>query len=355
MNGRRVTITDVAARASVSKTAVSFAFNDPTRLSEATLHQILAAADELGYVRDPAARMLRTRRTNSLGVLLPQQIDATLENPYYTQFFRGIGQTCHQQGLSMLLVPPLRGSMLKAIPYAAVDGFVVCGLENDRGEVQSLRSRGIPFVLVDSDETEGVSHIDVDEEEGMRDVAEYVLGRGHREILVLAFESGTTAGPTGWHGPLQRRMRGVEAALARHGLAVDDPRVTVREIPCTRAAGAAALREAWRGQHRPTAVVTFSDIIAFGVLDAAHELGVDVPGELSVTGFDDLPESEWARPGLTTARQPIEAKGRLAAEYLVDAIAGQDPQPHRRRLHATLVVRSSVGEPRGGHDVARQP
>lgn len=345
MNARRVTISDVATRAKVSKTAVSFAFNDPSKLSEGTLQQILSAADELGYVRDPAARMLRTRRTNSLGVLLPQQIDSALENPYYTQFFRGVGHTCHQEGLSMLLVPPLRGSMLKAIPYAAVDGFIVCGLETDRGEVQALRSRGIPFVLVDSDETDGVSYIDVDEQEGMRDVAQYVLSQGHRRILVLAFESGTTGGPTGWHGPLSRRKQGFDEALAAYDVAADDPRVEVREIPCTRAAGAAALRDVWLNGERPTAVLAFSDIIAFGVLDAAHELGIDVPRELSVTGFDDLPESEWAHPGLTTARQPIEAKGRLAAEYLVDAIAAQDHEPHRRRLHATLVVRSSVTVP----------
>lgn len=342
----RVTIRDVAARAQVSKTAVSFAFNDPSKLSDGTLAQILAAADELGYVRNPAARMLRTRRANSLGVLLPQQIDRALENPYYTQFFRGIGQTCHQEGLSMLLVPPLRGSMLKAIPYAAVDGFVVCGLETDRGEVRALESRGIPFVLVDSDATDGVSCIDVDEREGMRDVVSYLLDQGHRQILVLAFESGTSDGPTGWHGPLSRRMLGVRDALAQHGIAEDDPAVRVDEIPCTRAAGAVALKEAWSRQDRPTAVVAFSDIIAFGVLDAAHELQIDVPGELSVTGFDDLPEAEWSHPSLTTVRQPIEAKGRLAAEYLVEAVAAQDSEPRRRRLHSTLVIR---------HSVARRP
>jgi DNA-binding LacI/PurR family transcriptional regulator len=201
-------------------------------------------------------------------------------------------------------------------------------------------------VLVDSDETDGVSCIDVDEENGMREVAEYILSQGHRRILVLAFESGTTGGPTGWHGPLSRRKRGVDQALENYGLAIDDPRVQIREIPCTRAGGAAALRDVWLHGEHPTAVITFSDIIAFGVLDAAHELGIDVPGELSVTGFDDLPESEWARPGLTTARQPIEAKGRLASEYLVDAIAAHDSQLHRRRLHTTLVIRDSVTAPR---------
>lgn len=346
MTPRRVTMGDVAARANVSKTAVSFAFNNPARLSEATLHEILSAADELGFVRDPTARMLRTRRTNSLGVLLPQEIDRVLENPYYTQFFRGVGQTCHREGLSLLLVPPLRGSMLKAIPYAAADGFIVCGLETDRGEVRALESRGVPFVLVDSDELPGVSSIDVDEQQGMRSVVEYVLEQGHRDLLVLAFESGKVGGPAGWQGPLSRRLAGLRDALDAAGPSIDDPRIEVREVPCTRVAGADALRAAWAEGRRPTAVVAFSDIIAFGVLDVAHELGIDVPGELSVTGFDDLPEAEWCRPALTTVRQPIEAKGRMASEYLVDAVAASGKQPvHRRRLHASLVLRESVGRP----------
>lgn len=347
MKSRRVTMQDVAERANVSKTAVSLAFNDSSRLSEATLKHILAVAEELGYAQDPAARMLRTRRTNSLGLLLPQQLDKVLENPYYSQFLQGIGQTCQREGFTLLLAPPLRGSMLKTIPYAAVDGFIVSGLEYDRGEVSALRQRGIPFVLVDSELHDGVSSVEIDDSEGMEQLVRHLLELGHRRIAILAIETGIDGGHTHWRGPMLRRMTGVRAALAAHGLDVESPGIQVHEIPCTRPAGARAFDELWGRDDRPTAIVAFSDIIALGVLDAARDAGVDVPGEVSVSGFDDLAEAAWSRPGLTTVRQPIESKGRLAAEFLVESISAADSSRiHQQRLHTTLLVRESTGPAR---------
>ncbi len=346
MARRRVTIQDVADRANVSKSAVSLAFNNSRKLSEATLQNILRAAEELGYSQDPAARMLRTQRTDSLGLLLPQQLDKALENPYYSQFLQGIGQTCQQEGLTLLLVPPLRGSMLKAIPYAAVDGFIVSGLEYDRGEVTALRQRGIPFVLVDSEWHQDVPSLDIDETEGIRDLVQYLLRQGHRRIAFIAIETDTPGGYPNWKGPVQRRMQGAIEALATSGLTPESPEITVIETPCTRAGGVAAFHALWAQAERPTAMVAFSDIIAFGILDAAREAGVRIPDQLSVSGFDDLTESSWTTPSLTTIRQPIAAKGRLAAEYLVDAIsAGADnPRPpHSQRLATTLLLRQSTG------------
>ncbi|MCA0293820.1 MAG: LacI family transcriptional regulator [Actinobacteria bacterium] len=342
---RRVTIQDVANRAGVSKSAVSLAFNDARKLSEATVQNILRVAEEMGYSQDPAARMLRTQRTDSLGLLLPQQLDMALENPYYTQFLQGIGQTCQQEGLTLLLVPPLRGSMLKAIPYAAVDGFIVSGLEYDRGEVTALRQRGIPFVLVDSEWHEGVPSIDLDEADGMRELVEYLLRQGHERIAFVAIETDTPGGYQNWRGPVQRRMQGAIDGLAGAGLAPESDGITVIETPCTRAGGVAAFRTLWAREQRPTAMVAFSDIIAFGIIDAAREAGVDVPGELSVSGFDDLTEASWTTPSLTTIRQPIATKGRLAAAYLVEAIAAQAEadRPHQQRLATTLLLRGSTG------------
>src|SRR6218665_2420079 len=149
--------------------------------------------------------MLRTQRTNSIGLLLPQALDKVLENPYYTQFLQGVGQVCHREGLTLLMAPPLRGSVLKTIPYAAVDGFIVSGLEVDRGEVDALRQRQIPFVLVDSDEHPNVASIEIDDGEGMRALVEHLLQIGHRRISFFAFESGLDTGRASWRGPLGRR------------------------------------------------------------------------------------------------------------------------------------------------------
>ena len=147
----KVTISQIAKEAGVSKTAVSFAFNDPSQLSSTTLRHIREIAEQLGYTPDPIARSMTTRRTNALGLLLPQDIATALANPFYTQFIRGIGTVCGRAGLTLMLVPPLWGSMLKAIPDATVDGFVVVGLDVDRGEIQLMRRRDVPFVMVDSD------------------------------------------------------------------------------------------------------------------------------------------------------------------------------------------------------------
>jgi DNA-binding LacI/PurR family transcriptional regulator len=346
---------DVAEKAKVSKASVSFAFNDPSRLSEPTVRRIMEVAQDLGYSSDPAARMLRTRRTNSLGILLPQQIHTILENPYYNQFLQGVGQTCHDEGFTLLLVPPLRGSMLKAIPTAAVDGFVVSGLEYDRGEVSALRRRGVPFVLVDSELREDVPSVEIDDSEGVAELVRHLLDIGHRRIAIVAFETGTTGGYQNWRGPVRRRADGAISALASRGMTPESDGISLIETACTRAGGVSAFRDLWAKPDKPTAIVAFSDIIALGVLDAAREEGVSVPDDLSVSGFDDLPEASWTYPALTTIRQPIVTKGRLAADYLVEAIGAQQAPPNRphRRLPTTLLLRDSVapynpdGHPKG--------
>jgi DNA-binding LacI/PurR family transcriptional regulator len=343
---RRVTMQDVADRAKVSKTAVSFAFNNSGKLSEDTLRTILAAAEELGYTRDPAARMLRTRRTDSLGLLLPQQLDKAMENPYYSQFLQGIGQICHRDGFTLLLAPPLRGSMLKTIPYAAVDGFIVSGLEYDRGEVHALQQRGIPFVLVDSEEHDDVPSVEIDDREGMRSLLDHLVSMGHRRIAIVAIETGVEGGHEAWRGPVKRRIQGALSALDAAGLSLDDEGITLLEVPCTRRGGVEAFHRVWAAEVRPTAILCFSDIIALGVLDAARSAGVEVPTEVSVTGFDDLFEASLSTPSLTTVRQPIETKGRLAAEYLVEAIGRGGPtRDHHQRLHTVLLVRDSTAPP----------
>lgn len=338
----RVTSRDVADAAGVSRTAVSFAFNDPSRISEATRDRIFQVASQLGYAPHPVARMLTSGRTHTLGLLLPQPLPEILENPYYTQFMRGLGQVCHREGMTLLLTPPLRGSMLTAIPYAAVDGFVVSGLQVDRGEVAALERQRIPFVLVDSDAPEGVPSVDVNDRAGMAELVRHLLDLGHRRLAVLAFEAGPDRPDDGFRGPLGRRIAGLQDALGDHGLSLDSDGIELLEVPCTRSAGYDATREILARDRRPTAIVALSDILAIGALDAAQDAGVEVPSQLSITGYDDQPEAAWVRPRLTTVRQPIEAKGRVAGDFLVAAISGLEQHPHQV-LHTALIVRESAG------------
>jgi DNA-binding LacI/PurR family transcriptional regulator len=338
----RPTARSVAEAAGVSRTSVSFAFNDPTKISTETRQRIFDEAERLGYAPNPIARMLTKGSTGALGLLLPQSIPEILDNPYYNLFLRGLGQVCHREGLTLLLTPPLRGSMLTAIPYAAVDGFVVSGLQVDRGEVAALRRHGVPFVLVDSDAPDGVPSVEVNDREGMADVVRHVLDLGHTRVAFLAFEAGPDRAQVGYTGPLGRRISGINDELAAHGLSLDSPGIQLIEVSCTRAAGYEAARQLLSGPDRPTAIVALSDILALGALDAARDVGVHVPGELSITGFDDQLEASYARPRLTTVRQSIEAKGRVAGDFLVAAINGEDQSGHHL-LHTALIVRESTG------------
>jgi DNA-binding LacI/PurR family transcriptional regulator len=340
--GGKPTSSDVAKAAGVSRSAVSFAFNSPQRISAATRDRILAVAAELGYRPNTLARMLQAGSTHSIGVLLPQRLAQILENPYYARFLMGVGQICDQEGFSLLLSPPIQDSVLKAIPYAAVDGFIVCGLETEGAEVVELERRGVPFVLTDSDRYENAPSVEVDDRGGAREVTRYLLELGHRRLAVLSIDPGPDVAVRGYRGPLGRRMAGIAEALAGSGLSMAD--VALAEVPVTRADGYRATKELMAGPDRPTAILALSDVLAFGAVDALGELGVDVPGEVSVTGFDDLAESAWFRPRLTTVRQPIVAKGRTAADFLISAVRGEDQHPHQM-LGTTLIVRESAVKP----------
>nr|BFE70156.1 hypothetical protein GCM10020092_034570 [Actinoplanes digitatis] len=186
---RRPTSRDVAAAAGVSRSAVSFAFNDPTRVSTATRERILAAARELKYTPPPSGRTLRNGRTQSLGVLLPPRHPQGHGEPVLRPVPHGPGAGLHPRGhVATAHTPPLGDSLVKAVRHAAVDGFVVCGLDTDRGEIAELTRRALPYVLVDSDAPEGAPSVDIDDRDGARDVTQHLLELGHRRIAVLSVE-----------------------------------------------------------------------------------------------------------------------------------------------------------------------
>ncbi len=340
----RVTIKDIAERAGVSKTAVSFAFNDPSRLSKATVEKILRVAEELGYAPHPVARSLSMRRTGAIGVLVPQDVATMLENPFFIQFLRGIGQVSLEEGVFVLLAAPVQGSLQDAVDRATVDGFVVMGLGAEDPVVNLLQRRGIPFVLVDSEPLDGVSGVNVDDRGGARAIMHYVLDRGHRRIAILGFESGENGVWQRWRGTMRWRMEGYVEALTAAGLSPESPDVHVLECENSLQGGAEAFRRLWAMSPRPTAAVAMSDIIALGILRAAWKEGVKVPQQLSVAGYDDVPEAELASPPLTTVHQPAVEKGERAAELLVRLLAGEAVNEHLI-LPTRLVIRASVAAP----------
>jgi alanine racemase len=342
----RPNIKDIAEKAGVSKTAVSFAFNNPKRLSVATLQKILKIAEEIGYSPDPVARSMSTGITGTIGLLLPQPISEIIRNPSIPEFIEGIGEICNEANLSLMLVPPLKGSMQRAIVNAAVDGFLTLGLEEFKATMVVLRQRGVPFVTVDSDPIDGTPAVNIDDEDGACKVMKHVLESGHRQITILAIRSGKLGHYQEYAGALRHRVDGYLTALAESGLTIDGRHVRLIECPSTEEGGETAFRAAWKNRHHPSVIVAMSDIIAIGALKAAQSNGVKVPDELSIVGFDDIPLAALVHPALTTVAQPLNLKGSLAAKMLVDTINRKiDPVHHL--LPTSLVVRDSVVPPIG--------
>ena len=337
---RRVTIADVAEKAGVSKTAVSFAFNSPDRLNTATASRILDIANELGYRPDPVARMLTQRRTGAIGVLTPQDLSVTFTNPYFATFSAGIAGVAEEHGYGLHFISPLHGSLSRAIHRATVDGVVAIGLTDDHPEIDEIRRAGLPMVLVDSGTTGGVASVDVDDEGGARLAARHLIDLGHREIAILAIDPPRSSGHEAG-GVVARRLRGYRETLAEAGIQVADDEVVTG--PASIDGGREAFGRLWTSGRRPTAILAMSDAIAIGAIGGIHEEGRTVPRDVSVVGFDDIDLAAVADPPLTTIHQPVRAKGETAVRMLLSVIAGGDVPPGHERLATRLVVRSSTG------------
>ncbi len=337
---RRVTIAAVAEKAGVSKTAVSFAFNNPDRLNAVTARRILDIAQELGYRPDPVARMLTQRRTGAIGVLTPQDLSVIFANPFFGSFSAGIAGVAEEAGYGLHFISPLHGSLSRAINRATVDGVVAIGLTIDHPEINEIRRAGLPMVMVDSDVIGEVASVDVDDEGGARLAAAHLIGLGHRDIAILAIDGPRSATP-GEGGVVTRRLRGYREALAEAGIevAIDE----VASGPSTIAGGIDAFGRLWASGRRPTAILAMSDAMAIGALRGIRAHGAAVPADISLVGFDDVELAQSTDPPLTTVHQPARGKGEAAVRLLLAVIEGRDLRPGHRRLETRLIVRGSTG------------
>jgi alanine racemase len=354
----RPRIDDVARRAGVSKTAVSFAFNQPENLKPATRERILAVASELGYRPSPIARRLAARRTEQLGLVVPQPTHDTFANPFLAELVRGIGDACDEEGFSIVIVPPFHGSIARAVDAALVDGLLLLGLAPNHPDLALARATGIAVVGLDIDHRaggplDGLDVITVDDEQGACEAAAHLRSLGHRSFCVVLMAEHPMSSLDERSGISGRRLRGIRRGL---GLAEDADtaqdgavRLHLLSAPVTFEGGQQAFEAIQGIDPKPTAVVATSDVTAIGILRAAIDAGVRVPEELSIVGFDDIPAASWTTPRLTTVHQPIREKGRRAAQRLIAAIrAGAEHQPAIEVLPTQLVVRDSTGPARGG-------
>lgn len=342
---RRPRIGDVATEAGVSKTAVSFAFNSPERLNAGTAARIRGVADALGY-RPHAARRLDQKHAMTIGVLTPQDMSVLFADPSYADLYAGLATVSDQAGYGLLFLSPLSGSLVRALSLAAVNGFVAIGLSEDRPEVQQVRRAGLPMVLVDGAALPEHGSVDSNDEVGARSAARHLVSLGHREFVVIGIEplnsSGAFENPTdSTDSVTSRRLTGYRQALELGGVKLRDERFVVG--PASFDGGVAAFRRIWEDGLRPTAVLAMSDVMAIGVMWAAREVGLAVPEDLSIVGFDDLDVGSHSNPPLTTVHQPIRRKGEEAARLLLRMIARPDlDRPEHKTLETRLIIRGST-------------
>jgi alanine racemase len=334
----------VAQRAGVSKTAVSFAFNQPEHLNADTRARILAAAEELGYRPSPIARRLASRHTKQIGLVVPQASHDIFANPFLPELMRGIGDVCDQQGIAVVVVPPVHGSLAMAVKEALVDGLILLGLSDDHPELEQLQRSGLPVVAMDVDSWGDAPIIAIDDVGGAQAAAEHLRELGHRDVAVVLIAQHPDTPGDEQQGISARRLAGI-----RRGLGLEDDgkgfNLRVLSAPVSEEGGRAAF-EALAEDGMPTAVMTMSDVTAIGVLNAALDAGLRLPEQLSIVGFDDIPAASWVSPRLTTVHQPIREKGRLAASRLIDAIGSGAGRPTRELLPTRLVVRGSTAPAR---------
>jgi DNA-binding LacI/PurR family transcriptional regulator len=338
----RPRIADVAREAGVSKTAVSFAFNSPDRLAPETASRIRAVADDLGYRPNPVARMLTQRKTLTIGVLTPQALSVIFSNPFFGAFSEGVAAAAEEFGYGLHFISPLHGSLASAMNRATVDGVVAIGLSDDHPDVEHIRRAGLPIVLVDSTALPEHGSIEIDDAGGARAAAEHLIALGHRNVLVVAVEPPAPSIGLDPDGVMGRRLRAYRDAFGAVGVALPDERLIIG--PATIDGGLAAMRRAWEDGLRPTAILAMSDVMAIGAMRAIRELGLRVPDDISVVGFDDIDLAPHVDPPLTTVHQPIRRKGEEAVRLLLTVVQRRDlAKPEHRRLETRLIVRGSTG------------
>lgn len=338
---RPATLADIAREAGVVAMTASRAINRTGYVSEEVRERVLRAAKKLNYRPNMLARQLKGRKLNAVGVMLPD-----IANPFSSVLLDGIKDVLDAAHYTAFLATGGRGveqerAGLESFVDHRVDGLIIATRGTHIGDkaVRALAEQGIPIVTIGRPMPGvRVDCISADHFQGAFDAVRHLIELGHRRIGFIGIS------PEDAH--TLRRHQGYAAALQQVGLRIQ------REYTCgpaqapafaTQEDGFESMTRLMRLKNPPTAVFARNDFAAIGALRAAHALGLRVPQQVAVAGFDDIPIAAYTTPPLTTVRQPIRDQGRLAAEFLLERTEGKRRGEFRTRvMDCTLVVREST-------------
>ncbi len=331
----RVTISQVAEEAGVSAMTVSNVLNGRPGASDETRRRVLEVAERLGYLPNVAARNLKGSRSGLIGVMA---LDLTSQ--YGLEIIRGIADELAGAERELLINATYQDAWreqerVEFLARGLVDGVLMVAPVLEDQTVELLRRKNLPCVVIDPRRLDvGLPRVTVDNYHGMRTGTQHLLDLGHRRIAYIRGEADLES--------TSIRFQGFRDALRLAGVDLEEELVASCDF--TYAGG---FRTAARliSEHRPTALVAGADLIALGAIDAARAVGLDVPSEFSVVGFDDLPQAAQNFPGLTTVRQPLHDMGLMAARALLSLIDGQPLLMDHMQLPTNLVQRASTAVP----------
>lgn len=336
------TLREVAAAAGVHPATASRALNEKTRglVNAETASRVVEAANALGYRPNSIARGLKTNRSYTVGVVVPD-----LRNPLFPPIARGIETRLQPAGYTSLLAntdndAERERSAFGALQARQVDGFITATARRDHPLLQELAAAGAPMVLVNrTTDDDRIASVVADDREGMHQAVRHLHELGHRRIAHVA---GSLALSTGAH-----RLEGFNAAMEELGLE-RDPALTPVVDAYTESEGARGTRELLAARPDVTAIVAGNDLLAIGCLDALREAGRRCPEDVSVVGFNDMDWVDHLSPPLTTVHVPHYELGVEAADLLLEQLAGDRSAPAHTVLPTRLVVRASTAPPRAG-------
>jgi LacI family transcriptional regulator len=338
----RATIDDVAKRAQVSISTVSRVLNGLDRVHPATRERIQAAMVELGYQPSALARGLALRRTNTIGLIVPNVTD-----PFFSEMVRGVEEAAAAAGYNLLIASQPRyieePRYHQLFTQSRVDGLVLVGINVQPAQLDQLAAQGFPVAVIQEDLGGAVPTFVADNEGGARALAQHLIGHGYRRI---AYITGSDYTPDS-----ADRLRGLRAVLAAHNLTIPDEYIVRGDF--LRGSGYTAMQRLLDLPRRPEAVFAANDQMAGDALQAIRERSLRVPADIAVVGFDDTILASYTSPTLTTVRQPAYAMGQRAVGAVL--AAPEDGAPSRRVVLPTaLIVRESCGCSIG-RDAERRP
>lgn len=330
------TIGDVARRARVSTATVSRVINAPESVRPELRARVEAAIAALGYMPHAGARTLKSRRTGTIGAIFP-----TIDNAIFAKAIDALQRRLAQAGHQLLIAtndysPAVEESQALNLLNCGADALLLCGVGQRPSLLARLAARAVPVVHVMSwPAPPGMGCVGFDNARAMHQVVRYLLDLGHRRIAMLA-------GETRDNDRAAARLAGVRGALEAAGLALPPQRLLERRYGLADARE--GLQRLMEARPAPTAIVCGNDVLAFGALLEAQRMGISIPGQLSVVGFDDLELASHLQPTLTTVHVPAETMWRRAADRVLAELRGEVAPPETE-IEVSLVVRASTGPP----------